>query len=107
MPNKRIDPEVVQSARITIRFSADEYRRLKLMTKTHGVTMAELIRARTFGTQLKSRVDMQAIRELRRTGGLFKHFLTTLIKNRCEGFDPQKSDEAILLVVKAIHAIAG
>jgi hypothetical protein len=60
--------------RRTLRLSADEDARLEKQAESAGISVSEYMRRRFFGGRpIVARTDEQAIRELRRLGGLLKH----------------------------------
>lgn len=60
--------------RRTLRLSADEDARLARQAALAGISVSEYMRRRFFGGRpIIARTDEQAIRELRRLGGLLKH----------------------------------
>jgi hypothetical protein len=60
--------------RRTLRLSAEEDARLEKQAESAGISVSEYMRRRFFGGRpIIARTDDQAIRELRRLGGLLKH----------------------------------
>ena len=60
--------------RRTLRLSAEEDARLKREAQSASISVSEYMRRRFFGGRpIIARIDDQAIRELRRLGGLLKH----------------------------------
>jgi hypothetical protein len=60
--------------RRTLRLTAEEDARLKQQAEAAGISVAEYMRRRFFGGRpIIAKTDDQAIRELRRLGGLLKH----------------------------------
>jgi hypothetical protein len=60
--------------RRTLRLTAEEDTRLKREAQSASISVSEYMRRRFFGGRpIIARIDDQAIRELRRLGGLLKH----------------------------------
>jgi hypothetical protein len=60
--------------RRTLRLTAEEDARLENQAKSAGISVSEYMRRRFFGGRpIVAKTDDQAIRELRRLGGLLKH----------------------------------
>lgn len=75
MANRRIDNKQNHEARVAVRLPQEAYARLKKEAEIHGLTFSKIARARLAGTKIQSKVDALAIAELRRQGGLLKHFM--------------------------------
>lgn len=58
--------------RLDVRVAPTEKARLRDLADAAGVPVAELVRTRALGRPVVSRTDDQAIRELKRLGGLLK-----------------------------------
>ena len=58
--------------RLDVRVAPVEKEQLRRIAADAGLSVAELVRARTLDRPVVSRVDATAIRELRRLGGLLK-----------------------------------
>ena len=50
--------------------------------KETSLSAASIIRSWIAGKQVKSTIDIQAVNEMRRQGGLFKHFALCLFEHR-------------------------
>jgi len=60
--------------RRTLRLTAEEDARLEAQAESAGISVSEYMRRRFFGGRpIIAKTDEQAIRELRRLGGLLKH----------------------------------
>ena len=67
------------ACRRTLRISAEENERLTRQADVARISVSEYIRRLCFGGRpITSRTDNQAIRELRRLGGLLKHNFETV-----------------------------
>lgn len=75
MPFKRRGP-VALVERMNLRMSPEEKEDLNRVAASAGLTVSELVRARSLGRPVVSRTDATTIRELRRLGGLLKHIHT-------------------------------
>lgn len=71
-----------------IRLTEAEARQIRAKAEAAGVTTSDWIRAAALGQHIKSRVDMTALNELRRQGGLVKHLYN-------EGADPAATASAL------------
>jgi hypothetical protein len=58
--------------RLDVRVAPAEKARLRDLAATAGIPVAELVRTRALGRPVVTRTDDQAIRELKRLGGLLK-----------------------------------
>lgn len=72
MPFRRKTPAGLLS-RLNLRVSADEKDQLRQAASAAGLSVSELLRARSLGRPVVARTDATTIRELRRLGGLLKH----------------------------------
>ena len=67
------------AARRTVRLSEAEEAILREQAMSAGLNVAEYMRRRMFGGRpIVAKTDSQAIRELRRLGGLLKHHFATV-----------------------------
>jgi len=58
--------------RFEMRMTEEEMEQLRTDAEVAGVTLSELVRRRSLGRPVNAAIDMTAIRELRRLGGLQK-----------------------------------
>lgn len=86
MANHSVVDGKKQGKRIGFRLSDDEYARLLEEAELHGMTFSQLARNRLVGTHITSKIDAQAVAELRRQGGLLKHLAMTMAGT--SAFDP-------------------
>ena len=91
--NKVDDPQKLLSPRIGVRLSVAEHARLTAEAAAHGVTLSKFVRAKLLGAKITSRIDAQAVAELRRQGGLLKHLAST--KERVDSEDIRATLDAI------------
>lgn len=63
---------------VTIRVTEREKTRLTEQAEIAGLSLSEYMRRRFFGGRLAAHLDLSAIAELRRIGGLLKHNFETL-----------------------------
>lgn len=89
-----------RDARVACRLPVEEKVRLQAECEAHGISLSELLRARAIGTRLLSRIEAQAIAELRRQGGLLKHLVT-----QSDAIDPKQVREAISAIVDTVKKI--
>ena len=64
-----------------IRMTEKEKQEIALHAKLCGLSMAEYIRRSSLKKRIHSKVDLHAINELRRLGGLQKHLANTTTEN--------------------------
>lgn len=98
MANHSVVVGKTQGKRIAFRLSDDEHARLCEEAALHGMTFSQLGRNRLVGTHVRSKIDAQAISELRRQGSLLKHLAS--IMSESDAFDPAQFRETL----KAINA---
>ena len=67
---------------VTIRVTEREKARLTEQAEIAGLSLSEYMRRRFFGGRLAAHLDLNAIAELRRIGGLLKHNFGTLRQAR-------------------------
>lgn len=72
MKNKT-DGSPRKSDAVLIRLSVEEHQHIKQLAQASTATVSEYIRCCALDRPLKARVDVDALRELRRLGGLIKH----------------------------------
>ena len=88
MANRKIEESSTHDKRVGCRLTAAEHTRLNAEAQLHGMTLSQLIRHRVVGTQVTSKIDAQAVAELRRQGGLLKHLALTTVGT--QAFDPMQ-----------------
>ena len=71
MPHR--SPTDLKGDALLIRLSADEHGRIKQRAESCAVTVSEYIRCCALDRPLTARIDIEALAELRRQGGLIKH----------------------------------
>lgn len=86
MANHKIDETATHGKRVGCRLTDAEHARLVVEASLHGMTLSQLFRDRVVGTAVQSKIDVQAISELRRQGGLLKHL--ALSTSGTDAFDP-------------------
>jgi hypothetical protein len=69
---------------LLIRLSADEHARIKQRAESCAVTVSEYVRRCALDRPLTARVDIEALAELRRQGGLIKHLA---LSDRCHAYE--------------------
>jgi hypothetical protein len=72
MPANLLGPQPLD-AKVNLRLTAAELKRLKEDARIAGLSVSALIRRRYFGRPILAESDANTIRELRRIGGLLKH----------------------------------
>ena len=79
---KKDEDRVKFQRRRTLRLSGEEDARLTREAEAAGISVSEYMRRRFFGGRpIIARTDEQAIRDLRRLGGLLKHSFTAVREN--------------------------
>ena len=79
---KKDEDRVKFQRRRTLRLSGEEDARLTREAEAAGISVSEYMRRRFFGGRpIIARTDEQAIRDLRRLGGLLKHSFATVREN--------------------------
>ncbi len=96
----RSAPKRNKQATISFRLTDDDLAAVREAAESAGLTPGQYARARTLGHAVYSKVDMVAINELRRQGGLLKHIA---IERR---LPPAAIEAAMQAVVDAINALA-
>jgi hypothetical protein len=97
MARPRLNDPEKKGERLTVRFRPGELKELSEQADMSGLSISELIRRRSLKIHVVSSVDMKTLSELRRIGGLIKHFF-----NETNGLYRQKT--AALL--DELHAAA-
>ena len=76
--------------KISFRMEPEEHGDLKTQADVAALSISEYIRRRLSGRQVKSKLDLRVLAELRKLGGLLKH-----IHNETCGAYSNKTSEAI------------
>ena len=99
------EPSIIRKRQnqVKIYLSESELARFKDMQRETSLSGAALIRKYIAGQQIKSTVDVQAVAEMRRQGGLFKHCAFSLLNNNI--IDNGKANE-LVSIANEIHSIA-
>ena len=71
MPHR--NPAELKGDTLLIRLSADEHGRIRERAESCAVAVSEYVRRCALDRPLTARVDIEALLELRRQGGLIKH----------------------------------
>lgn len=100
MRKKKSSVQVSGDARVACRLPTEEKAALLAECEAHGITLSELIRARAVGTRLLSRIDAQAIAELRRQGEALKQLLA-----QSAVVDPEQVRDAVATIVATVKKI--
>jgi len=103
MANHNVVDGKTQGRRVGFRLSDEEYDRLCEEAALHGMTFSQLGRNRLVGTYVTSKIDAQAIAELRRQGGLLKHLALTVAGT--DAFDPIQLRETLKTINACILKI--
>ena len=91
---------------VTIRVTEREKTRLTEQAEIAGLSLSEYMRRRFFGGRLAAHLDLNAIAELRRIGGLLKHNFETLRQAKAPPDVFEKQEDALLKLVWAIQKIS-
>ena len=103
MANHSVVEGKKQSKRVAFRLSDEEHDRLTEEAALHGMTFSQLGRNRLVGTHIASKIDAQAVAELRRQGGLLKHLALTMAGTNA--FDPVQLRELLSTINGCIQKI--
>ena len=91
---------------VTIRVTEREKTRLTKQAETAGLSLSEYMRRRFFGGRLAAHLDLSAIAELRRIGGLLKHNFETLRQANAPPGIFEQQEDALRKLVWAIQKIS-
>lgn len=91
---------------VTIRVTEREKTRLTEQAEIAGLSLSEYMRRRFFGGRLAAHLDLNAIAELRRIGGLLKHNFETLRQAKAPPDVFEKQEDALRKLVWAIQKIS-
>jgi hypothetical protein len=97
MARPRLNDTEKKGERLTVRFRPGELNELSEQADMSGLSVSELVRRRAMKIHVVSAVDMKMLSELRRIGGLLKHFF-----NETNGLYRQKTAE----ILDELHAAA-
>lgn len=88
---------------VKVYLSEAEYSRFQELQKETSLSAAALIRRWITGQQISSTLDIQAINEMRRQGGLFKHCAWNLGNHNVIS---ESAVEELIELAMSIHSIA-
>ena len=91
---------------INIRVTFEEKARLKEQADIAGLCLAEYLRRRFFGGRIAARLDLNAIAELRRIGGLLKHNFGTLRQAKATPDILARQEAVLQKLARAIDKIS-
>ncbi len=91
---------------VTIRVTEREKARLTEQAEIAGLSLSEYMRRRFFGGRLAAHLDLNAIAELRRIGGLLKHNFETLRQANAPPDIMKRQEDALRNLVWAIQKIS-
>lgn len=91
---------------VTIRVTEREKTRLTEQAEIAGLSLSEYMRWRFFGGRLAAHLDLSAIAELRRIGGLLKHNFETLRQAEAPPELLERQVDALRKLVWAIQKIS-
>ena len=91
---------------VTIRVTEREKMRLTEQAEIAGLSLSEYMRRRFFGGRLAAHLDLNAIAELRRIGGLLKHNFETLRQANAPPDIMKRQEDALRKLVWAIQKIS-
>ena len=97
MARPKMNDTQKKDKRLTVRFLTDELEELSNQAEISGLSISGLIRKKVLGKRITAATDLKMLSELRRLGGLLKHFF-----NESSGVY-QKKTYAIL---NELHAAA-
>lgn len=100
MSKRKTKVEENCDARIAVRLPQAEKAYLLAQCEAHGVSFSDFARARLSGVKLLSRIEAQAIAELRRQGALLQQ-----VANGCELADRDQVREAVAAIVATVKRI--
>ena len=86
MARPMLNDEDKKIERLTVRFRCGELKELSNQAEIAGLSLSELVRRRALGIHVSSVTDLKILSELRRLGGLIKHFF-----NETNGLYRQKT----------------
>ncbi|NMG56682.1 plasmid mobilization protein [Aromatoleum aromaticum] len=87
-------------ARIAVRLPHAEKMRLLAQCEAHGISFSDFLRSRIVGVKFRSRIEAQAIAELRHQGALLRQIAVA-----SEGGDREEVREAIAVIVATVKLI--
>ena len=82
-----------------LRISKEELAEAKTKASDAGISLSELIRAQLADAQIMTRIDTEAMAELRKLGGLCKHLYN-------KGAPPEDTGAALQALEQAASALA-
>ena len=91
---------------VTIRVTEEEKKRLTEQAEIAGLSLSEYMRRRFFGGRLAAHLDLSAIAELRRIGGLLKHNFEALRQANAPPDIMKRQEDALRNLVWAIQKIS-
>lgn len=91
---------------VTIRVTEREKTRLTEQAEIAGLSLSEYMRRRFFGGRLAAHLDLNAIAELRRIGGLLKHNFEALRHANAPPDIFEKQEDTLRKLVWAIQKIS-
>ena len=97
MARPMLNDEDKRIERLTVRFRCGELKELSNQAEISGLSVSELVRQRALGIHVASVTDLKMLSELRRIGGLVKHFF-----NETNGLYRQKTSA----LLDELHAAA-
>jgi len=86
MARPKLSDTEKKAARLTVRFCSDELSELLNQADVSGLSVSELIRRKALEKRITAVTDLKMLSELRRIGGLLKHFF-----NETNGLYRQKT----------------
>jgi len=99
-------PKIVElQKKHSIRFHDDDWKRIKDLASRAALSPSEFIRRAALQKRIRSRVNLMAIAELRRLGGLQKYCLQQIIQAPGELGSRSNLNETLAAILKAIKRL--
>jgi predicted DNA-binding protein len=96
-------PRIVElQKKRSIRFHDEDWQRIKELASRAALSPSEFIRRAALQKRIRSRVNLTAIAELRRLGGLQKYCLQKIVQAPGELSTRSKLNETLAAILKAI-----
>ena len=97
MARPKLNDTEKKNERLTVRFRPEELSELLNQAEICGLSVSELIRRRALEKRVTAATDLKMLLELRRIGGLIKHFF-----NETDGLYRKKTS----VILDELHAAA-
>jgi predicted DNA-binding protein len=99
-------PKIVElQKKRSIRFHDEDWERIKDLASRAALSPSEFIRRAALQKRIRSRVNLKAIAELRRLGGLQKYCLQQIVQAPGEASSRSNLNETLAAILKAIKQL--